>query len=97
MSLFAPVENRRVEASVDGGTTMSDAVGLLLDSTDRAIGLPDSFARCFTDHRDPDLIEYRVLTLIDHRASALALGYEDLNDHDHLRSNLLLLGRFEAK
>jgi Transposase DDE domain group 1 len=97
---FAPVEGRRVEASFDGGMITSDAGGLLLGSTDRAIGLIDRFARCFTDHRDPELIEHRVRTLVGQRVFGLALGYEDLNDHDHLRHDPLLavlLGKLEAK
>ena len=97
---FAPVEGRRVEASFDGGMITSDAGGLLLGSTDRAIGLIDRFARCFTDHRDPELIEHQVGTLVGQRVFGLALGYEDLNDHDHLRHDRLLavmLGKLEAK
>jgi hypothetical protein len=97
---FAPVEGRRVEASFDGGTITSDAGGLLLGSTDRAIGLIDRFARCFKDRRDPGLIEHAVHTLVGQRVFGLALGYEDLNDHDHLRHDPLLavlLGKLGAK
>jgi len=97
---FAPVEGRRVEASFDGGTITSDAGGLLLGSTDRAIGLVDRFAQCFKDHRDPELIEHTVRTLVGQRVFGLALGYEDLNDHDHLRHDPLLavlLGKLGAK
>jgi hypothetical protein len=97
---FAPVEGRRVEASFDGGLITSDAGGLLLSSADRAIGLLDRFASCFTDHRNGDLIEHQVRTLVGQRVFGLALGYEDLNDHDHLRHDPLLavlLGKLEAK
>ena len=97
---FAPVEGRRVEASFDGGMITSDAGGLLLGSTDQAIGLIGRFAQCFTDHRDPELIEHEVRTLVGQRVFGLALGYEDLNDHDHLRHDPLLaviLGKLEAK
>lgn len=97
---FAPVEGRRVEASFDGGTITSDAGGLLLGSADRAIGLIDRFAQCFEDRRDGDLIEHQVRTLVGQRVFGLALGYEDLNDHDHLRHDPLfavLLGKLEAK
>ena len=97
---FAAVEGRRVEASFDGGTITSDAGGLLLGLTDRAIGLIDRFAQCFRDHRDPDLIEHTVRTLVGQRVLGLAMGYEDLNDHDHLRHDRLLavlLGKLEAK
>lgn len=97
---FAPVEGRRVEASFDGGSITSDAGGLLLGSTDRAIGLVDRFARCFEDRRHPELIEHEVRTLVGQRVFGLALGYEDLNDHDHLRHDPLLgvlLGKLAAK
>ncbi len=60
---FAPVEGRRVEASSDGGAMTSDAGGLLLGATDRAIGLIDRLAECFEDRRAADLIEHRVRTL----------------------------------
>jgi hypothetical protein len=97
---FARVEGRRVEASFDGGSITSDAGALLLGSTDRAIGLIDRLAQCFKDHRNADLIEHRVRTLVGQRVLGLALGYEDLNDHDHLRHDPLLgvlLGKLEAK
>ena len=97
---FAPVEGRRIEASFDGGSITSDAGGLLLGATDRAIGLVERFARCFTDHRDPELIEHEVRTLVGQRVYGLAMGYEDLNDHDHLRHDPLLavlLGKLAAK
>jgi hypothetical protein len=97
---FAPVEGRRVEASFDGGPLTSDAGGSLLGMTDRAIGLIDRFAQCFTDHRDPGLIEHAVRTLVGQRVLGLTLGYEDLNDHDRLRHDPLLavlLGKLEAK
>lgn len=97
---FAPVEGRRVEASFDGGLITSDAGGLLLGSTDRVIGLIDRFARCFKDRRAPELIEHTVRTLVGQRVFGLALGYEDLDDHDHLRHDPLLavlLGKLEAK
>ena len=97
---FAPVEGRRVEASFDGGSITSDAGGLLLGSTDRAIGLIDRLAQCFEDRRDADLIEHQVRTLVGQRVFGLALGYEDLNDHDHLRHDPLLavlLGKLSAK
>ena len=80
--LFGPVEGRRVAADFDGGAMTSDAGGLLLGSTDRAVGLVDRFAGCFRDGRAPGLIEHSVRTLVGQRVFAIALGYEDLNDHD---------------
>ena len=79
---FAPVGGRAVVAAFDGGAITSDAGGLLLGAADRAIGLVDRFAACFTDHRCVELIEHEVGTLVGQRVFGIALGYEDLNDHD---------------
>jgi Transposase DDE domain group 1 len=85
---FELVEGRPVVAAFDGGSITSDAGALLLGATDRAIGLIDRFAVCFRDARRPELIEHEVKTLIGQRAFGLALGYEDLIDHDQLRHEL---------
>lgn len=61
---FARVESRRVVAGFDGGAVTSDAGALLLGATDRAIGLIDRFAACFSDRRRPELIEHEVRTLV---------------------------------
>ena len=82
---FARVESRSVVAAFDGGTITSDAGALLLGATDRAIDLVSRFAGCFDDRRRPDLIEHEVATLVSQRVFGIALGYEDLNDHGHLR------------
>ena len=98
--LFGPVEGRRVAADFDGGAITSDAGGLLLGSTDRAIGLIERFAGCFTDQRMPELIEHSVGRLIGQRVFGIALGYEDLNDHDEIRHDPLmatLAGKLEAR
>ena len=79
---FARVERRSVVAAFDGGKMTSDAGGLLLGASDRAIGLIDRFASCFTDSRLPELVEHRVATLIGQRIFGIALGYEDVVDHD---------------
>ena len=97
---FARVEGRAVVASFDGGAITSDAGGVLLKATDRAIGLLDRFAACFVDRRRGDLIEHAVRTLVGQRIFAIALGYEDLNDHDHLRHDpvmALLAGKLQAR
>ena len=97
---FAPVEGRRVEAAFDGGTITSDAGALLLGATDRAIGLVERLAACFADHRSQELIEHEVATLVGQRVFGLALGYEDLNDHDHLRHDpamAVLAGKLKAR
>lgn len=82
---FAGVGRRRVIAAFDGGRVSSNAGALLLQRTDQAIGLIDRLAQCFIDRRNPDLIEHSVRTLIGQRVFGMALGYEDLNDHEQLR------------
>ena len=82
---FAAVGRRAVVAGFDGGAITSDAGALLLGATDRAIGLVDRFAGCFIDRRKPELVEHGVATLVGQRLFGIALGYEDLNDHDELR------------
>jgi hypothetical protein len=97
---FAPVEGRRVEAAFDGGAVTSDAGALLLGATDRAIGLIERFAKGFTDRRCQVLVEHQVTTLIGQRVFGIALGYEDLLDHDELRHDptmAVLAGKLEAK
>ena len=81
---------REVVARFDGGAITSDAGGLLLRETDRRIGLLGRLAACLEDRRDPQRIEHRVGELVWQRVYALALGYEDLNDHDPLRWEPLL-------
>jgi Transposase DDE domain group 1 len=97
---FAPVEGRRVVASFDGGAITSDAGALLLGQTDRAIRLTERFAAGFTDGRTPELVEHKVETLVMQRVIGIALGYEDLNDHDRLRRDpvlAVLAGKLEAR
>jgi hypothetical protein len=97
---FAPVEGRSVVSAFDGGKMTSDAGALLLGATDRAIRLVERFAGCFTDHRSPDLIEHRVATLVGQRVFGIALGYEDLVDHDELRHDpvmAVLAGKLGAR
>jgi len=87
---FKRLSKRSVVADFGGGTITSDAGALLLDQTEEALGLLHRSAACFTDHRDGDLIEHSVGDLIRQRVFALALGYEDLNDHDELSRDPLL-------
>jgi hypothetical protein len=97
---FAPVEGRQVVAAFDGGAITSDAGALLLGETDRAIRLTARFASCFTDARTPELVEHAVATLVLQRVIGIALGYEDLNDHDELRHDpvlAVLAGKLAAK
>jgi Transposase DDE domain group 1 len=97
---FAPVEGRRVEAAFDGGDATSDAGALLLGATDRAIGLVDRFAACFEDGRTPALVEHSVAAMVAQRVFGIALGYEDLVDHDQLRHDpalAMLAGKLQAR
>jgi len=82
---FEPVEGHRVEAAFDGGRVTSNAGALLLGRSDKAIRLLDRFAACFGDGRSPVAIEHAIRTLVSQRVIGMALGYEDLLDHDHLR------------
>ena len=87
---FEGFERRRVVAAFDGGAVSSDAGALLLRHTDRAIGLIERVAACFVDHREQDQVEYSVGTLVGQRIVGIALGYEDVSDHDELRHDPVL-------
>ena len=88
--VFQGLSGRQVVARFDGGRITSDAGILLLREVAERTGLLRRFAHCFTDHRDPALIEHTVEELVAQRVLALACGYEDLNDHDVLRDDALL-------
>jgi hypothetical protein len=97
---FAAVAGRDVVASFDGGAITTDAGALLLGQADRAIGLTERFAACFIDTRKAELVEHKVDTLVMQRIFGIALGYEDLNDHDQLRCDpvlAVLAGKLEAQ
>jgi len=87
---FHPLGGREVGGRFDGGAITSDAGGLLLREVEKRTGIIAQFAACFRDHRDPERIEHTVEELVAQRVYALALGYEDLNDHDQLRRDPLL-------
>jgi len=87
---FQSQNRREIVATFDGGTIATDGGALLLRQVEELTGIIADFAACFTDHRDPNLIEHTVEQLIAQRIYALALGYEDLNDHDQLRHDPLL-------
>src|SRR5690348_18437294 len=87
--LFQDLGKRKVE--VDFGVATSPAMGaaLVLRELERHSGLIRALADCFVDHRDPRYIEHSVEELLAQRIQGLALGYEDLNDHDQLRRDPL--------
>jgi hypothetical protein len=87
---FQPHPGRPIVASFDGGHLSSDGGALLLGEVEQRTGILRRLADCFTDHRDPDAIEHTKGQLLAQRVFALALGYEDLNDHDDLRLDPLL-------
>jgi hypothetical protein len=81
---------REILADFGGGDISSDGGSLLLRKVEQITAILHQFAACFTDHRDPELIEHSLEHLVAQRVYALALGYEDLNDHDVLRRDPLL-------
>ena len=93
---FGTVEGRRVVGAFDGGLITSDAGGLLLGT--KAIRLVDRFAACFGEACNAEQIEHTVATLVGQRVIGLALGYEDVCDHDQLRHDpvfAVLAGKLE--
>ncbi len=87
---FQDLGSRQVAAAFDGGKVSTDGGGLLLREVDDKFHFLEQFASCFTDYRDPDLVEHTLLELIKQRVFGICLGYEDLNDHDQLRFDPLL-------
>ena len=86
---FAGSGSREVVARFDGGTISSDGGALLLRQTDQRLNLLPRLAACFRDGRDPDRVEHSILEMLSQRVYGLALGYEDLNDHEQLRHDPL--------
>jgi hypothetical protein len=87
---FQGLGRRAVCADFEGGHVSSDGGAILLHAVDERLGLTQRFASCFTDHRDPELIEHSVLEMLRQRVYGIALAYEDLNDHDDLQRDPLL-------
>src|SRR3984893_13913699 len=87
---FHPLNQREVRGQFDGGSITSDAGGLLLREVEKRTNIIGQFVSCFTDYRDPELVEHGVAELVAQRIYGLALGYEDLNDHEELRRDPLL-------
>jgi len=97
---FQPLGRRQVVARFDGGWITSDAGALLLRELEEATGLLRCFAECFVDHRDPSRVKHGLYELLAQRLYGLALGYEDLVDHDELREDPLigvLVGRRQVE
>jgi hypothetical protein len=81
---------RQIVAEFNGGTITSDAGSLLLKEADAKMNLLARFSQCFSDRRSPLLIEHTLEQMLRQRVYGLALGYEDLNDHELLRQDPLL-------
>ena len=88
--VFQQLGRREVVGRFDGGMISSDAGGLLLREVEKRFGILKRFAACFRDYRDPQRIEHNLATLISQRVYGIALGYEDLNDHDSLRHDVVM-------
>jgi len=87
---FHGLGRRAVVGQFNGGKISSDSGGLLLREVEQRTHILQRLAGCFVDHRDPEQIEHSLESLIKQRVMGLALGYEDLNDHDSLRHDPLL-------
>jgi hypothetical protein len=97
---YEVVEGRQVVAAFDGGEHTTEGGALLLGGTDRAINLVGRFAACFVDNRAQARVEHTTEAMVAQRVFGLALGYEDVVDHDHLRHDpvlAILAGKLEAK
>lgn len=88
--LFDDLGPRRVQADFCGGSLSCDAGALLLRQVDQNLGLTVSLAQCFGDARNPFWVEHSLPELLRQRLFGLALGYEDINDHQRLRLDPLL-------
>lgn len=88
--LFQDLGSRQVVADFSGGTLSSDGGALLLRQVDANLGLTRRLAQCFHDTRDQLYVDHSVEQLLAQRIYGLALGYEDLNDHQRLRLDPLL-------
>jgi hypothetical protein len=96
---FGSLDRRIIEADFGGGAITSNAGALLLGQLDRGLGLIRRFAACFTDRRNPVFVEHHLETLLGQRIFGLALGYEDLVDHDELRKDpvmAVLAGKLQS-
>lgn len=97
---FGACGSRQIVARFDGGTISSDGGGLLLRQTDQRLNLLPRLAECFLDGRNQNQVEHTILEMLSQRVYGLALGYEDLNDHEQLRNDPVfgvLAGREELE
>src|SRR6202521_748334 len=84
---FEASGRREIVARFDGGTISSDGGALLLRQTDQRLNLRPRLAECFLDGRKQEQVEHSILEMLSQRIYGLALGYEDINDHEQLRKD----------
>src|ERR1700685_2702678 len=84
---FEASGRREIVARFDGGTISSDGGALLLRQTDKRLNLLSRLSECFLDGRNQNLVEHTIQEMLSQRVYGLALGYEDLNDHEPLRND----------
>ena len=82
---FSSLKRQEIVANFDGGRLTSDGGALLLREVDRRLGLTKTLAVCIADRRNPLLVVHNILTMLTQRLFGIALGYEDLTDHQTLR------------
>ena len=95
--IFSSLGRKKVQADFNGGNITSDAGALLLREADKRLKLTETLADCFEDQRDPNKIDHSILEMLRQRVYAIALGYEDLNDHNALRTDPLFKLLSESK
>src|SRR4051812_46470148 len=84
---FPPVQRKKVVAAFDGGRLTSDGGVMLLAAAERRLGIVDKLATLIADPRDPNLVTHSLADILRARILAIACGYEDGNDLDHLRGD----------
>src|SRR5580692_7266631 len=84
---FVASARRVIVARIDGGTISSDGGAFLLRQTDKRLNLLPRLAECFLDGRNQVLVDHSILEMLSQRVYGLALGYEDINDHEQLRND----------
>ena len=97
---FEATGSREIVARFDGGTISSDGGAFLLRQTDKRLNLLPRLAKCFLDGRNQNLVEHSIQEMVSQRIYGLALGYEDINDHEQLRKDPvfgILAGRDELE
>jgi hypothetical protein len=88
---FKKQQGKEIVADFIGGMITSNAGLLLIAELDKKLKITEKFSKCFRDYRHSSYIDYSVNQLLAQRIYGLILGYEDLNDHEHLRNDPFLM------